>query len=294
MALVTLHFQHPGLRAAVGLQMGDIPASAWSNDFNWIQEANAGFRLHPKIWIDGGLFRTHIGLESIQPRENICQSVSLVTYFEPYYLSGIKLSYTPGPRLTFQAQVFNSFNGFTENNRKKAVGISCMYEPRNTLSLTSNLLFSDDAPTGSSSKRRLYWNTFGSWRKGRWLAGAELNGGVQSQLDAAAKRSAIWMYSAMFSARYQLTNSRFIYSRLEIFRDPNEMLTGPVLDRNHSLVGLQVEGLTMGFEWRPFLNAHIRLEGRGLYTRQDEMIFSFYSKSADYRTELLASMGIWF
>ncbi|HPI10023.1 MAG TPA: hypothetical protein PLK63_03235 [Catalimonadaceae bacterium] len=44
----------------------------------------------------------------------------------------------------------------------------------------------------------------------------------------------------------------------------------------------------------PYPNAHIRLESRGLYTRQDEMIFSYYSKPADYRTELLASMGIWF
>jgi hypothetical protein len=294
MALLSVQFQHPGLRATMCLQFGDIAASAWSPDFNWIQEANAGFRLHPKFWIDAGFFRTHLGLESIQPRENICQSIARVTYFEPYYLSGFKLSWLAANHLTFQAQILNSFNGFTETNHKKAVGLSCMYEPGSHLSITSNLLYNDDAPDGTSSVRRLYWNTFGSWRKGRWLAGAEVNAGYQTQKDGSGKQYDIWMYSAMISGRYQLNASHFVYSRFEFFRDPDEMLTGPVIDKNHSLVGLQVEGLTLGFEWRPYPNAHIRLEGRGLYTRQDEMIFSYYSKPADYRTELLASMGIWF
>ncbi|MEZ4720982.1 MAG: outer membrane beta-barrel protein [Flavobacteriales bacterium] len=67
-------------RANLTLQYGDIARSAWSPTFSMLQEANAGIRIVPRLWFDAGLFRTHIGLESIQPRENITSSIAIVTY----------------------------------------------------------------------------------------------------------------------------------------------------------------------------------------------------------------------
>jgi len=83
-------YQAKSFRATTTLFTGDCPKAAWSSDFNAIQEANLGFKLCRKLWLDMGFFRTHIGLESIQPRENMTLSLATTTYFEPYFLSGAK------------------------------------------------------------------------------------------------------------------------------------------------------------------------------------------------------------
>src|SRR6476469_1078968 len=51
------------VRGLITLHYGDIPASSWSGTFNMIQDANVGVRLHKKLWLDAGFFRTHIGAE---------------------------------------------------------------------------------------------------------------------------------------------------------------------------------------------------------------------------------------
>jgi hypothetical protein len=88
-AQLSTRFVSQGARANLTLQYGDIPNSAWSSRFTNIQEANAGIRLVPRLWLDAGFFRTHIGLESIQPRENIASSIAVITYYEPYLMSGL-------------------------------------------------------------------------------------------------------------------------------------------------------------------------------------------------------------
>ena len=113
---------------------GDCPKSSWSEHLNFIQEANIGFKVVKKLWLDAGFFRTHIGLESIQPRENITMSLATTTYFEPYFLSGLKLTWQQSEKLAFQINSFNSFNQFIESNKNKAFGMSVAYSPTKKLS----------------------------------------------------------------------------------------------------------------------------------------------------------------
>lgn len=297
MAMIYARYSQKRIRGIVALHVGDIATSAWSKEYNLIQEANAGLRLHSKWWIDAGFFRTHIGLESIQPRENTCQSLALVTYYEPYYLSGAKLSYQPSDRLILQGQIFNGFSGFVTTNKRKAFGLSALYEPFSKLSVTSNFMYSDDAERNNPSQPRLYSNTFGTFRAENWLIGAELNVGLQHYINPLARQDGRvweWMVSAMISARRRLSTDWFGYGRLEFFRDPDEMLTGPLYNETHNLVGLQAEAVTVGAEWKPLPNAHIRLESRGIYTRRDENVFQFEGKSSPMRVEAIAALGVWF
>lgn len=297
MAMLYARYSQEKMRGVVGLHMGDIAASAWSPVYNLIQEANAGLRLHRKWWLDAGFFRTHIGLESIQPRENTCQSIALVTYYEPYFLSGAKLSFLASPKLTAQIQVFNGFSGFVTQNQRKAIGASALYEASSAFSLTSNVLYSDNAKIHEPAQPRFYSNTFCTWKRGSWLIGAEFNGGVQHSVNPLKPNTDPvweWMLGSMVSARKKVANDWFGYGRFEFFRDPDEMLTGPIFNRNHNLIGLQAEALTLGAEWKPLPNAHVRLEARGIYTRFDENIFQFEGQSSPTRLELLAGMGVWF
>lgn len=297
MAMLSAQYRHRLIRANFRMHWGDIAQSAWSPDFNVIQEANAGFRLHTRWWLDVGFFRTHIGLESIQPRENICQSLSLVTYFEPYYMSGAKLSFAWSKKVTLQTQVLNTFNGFVDNNKSKAWGISALLEPNKHWTITTNFLFSNDAPDGAKARPRLYWNTYATGKWEKWLIGFEANFSTQrspalggDSLQFATDK----MISFLASARFQFHTRFFAYGRGDFFYDPDEILTGPVKDSNHQLVGLEALGGTLGIEWRPLANASLRCETRNITTLKDEKIFSLYGQSSNRRWEFLAGLGIWF
>ena len=296
-AMITARYSQDKVRGILGLHIGDIPASAWSKEYNIIQEANAGIRLHKKWWLDAGFFRTHIGLESIQPRENTCQSISVLSYYEPYYLSGAKLSFLMCKNWTLQAQVFNGFNGFVTENKRKAFGLSALYEHGDHFSLTTNLMYSDDAIGNEPAQTRFYSNSYCTYKNDNWFLGLEFNTALQHSINPIAPQNGRiweWMASAMVSARRKISADWFGYSRFEFFRDPDEMLTGPFYNETHNLIGLQAEAFTLGAEWKPLPNAHIRLESRGIYTRYDENVFQFEGKTSPVRIELIAGMGVWF
>lgn len=297
LAQITTKYSSKSLRAITTLHFGDMPRSIWSRPYNMIQEANAGIRLLKRVWLDAGFFRTHIGVESIQPRENITSGVAIVTFFEPYYLAGAKLSFLLNDKLTLQLNSFNSYNSFVETNRKKAVGFSLTYDASQKLSFTFNSLWNDDSPDSSHvTHRRLYNNAYVIYKSGRFNLGAEVNFCFQQNTSLNGNvRQAAYMYSGLVSARYMLVKRFYLYGRLEYFSDPNEILTGPEVNENRKLIGLDIGGATLGVEYKPLPNAYLRLEGRALETQGgDEKIFLLNGQSSATRYEMIASLGVWF
>jgi hypothetical protein len=296
LAQITARYSSRNARVNTVVQYGDMPRSVWSPVYNYLQEANAGIRLFSKLWLDAGLFRTHIGLESVQPRENIASSVAVVTFFEPYYMSGAKLTYQASDKLTLQVNAFNSFNGFLETNHKKAVGFSCVYDVSPKLSITFNTLWNDDSPDSAKvAHGRLYNNAYLIYKTRRLTLGLEANYGLQQNTSLKSPNKTAQMYSALAEAKYMLVDKFNIYGRGEYFTDPDEMLTGPEYNQNTQLIGLTVSGGTLGFEFRPLQNAYLRLEGRVLQTHDtNEEIFYLKRKSSTMRQEAMCSFGVWF
>lgn len=296
LAQLSAKYTSKNARAALTMHYGDMPRSVWSPIYNYVQEANVGLRLYKKLWLDAGLFRTHIGLESIQPRENIASGVAVATFFEPYYMSGAKLTYVATDKLTMQLNAFNSFNGFLENNNQKAVGFSTMYEPNSKFSLTFNTLWNDDTPDGVQPKQgRLYNNLYMVYKSSRWTLGAELNYGLQQHTSISSKDKTAQMYSGLFLVKYKVTSTYSLYGRVEHFSDPDEILTGPEFNQNKKLIGLNISGGTVGMEYKYKPNSYLRMESRYLLTHgTDEKIFYRKQESSNNRAELLITFGIWF
>lgn len=283
------------VRGAFTLHFGDIPQSAWSAKYNIIQEANVGVRIIPKLWFDIGFFRTHIGLESIQPRENIASSIATTTYFEPYFLSGAKLTYTFNKKFTLQANVFNGFNTFIETNKNKAIGLSALITPNDHFSITVNAITSDEYPDYiTQSHQRFYTNIYGVYKSNRFDVGAEYNFGMQANSRLSNPNETAYMQSALLAVKYKLKKYVGFYARGEFFSDPDEILTGPIVNSNHDLVGLHIFGETVGIEVKPIKNSYIRLEGRTLHTNRNEDIFLIDHKSANHREEVMCTLGVWF
>jgi hypothetical protein len=292
---VSAKYQSERLRGVATVFFGDCPQSAWSPHLNLIQEANAGFRIAGRWWLDAGFFRTHIGLESIQPRENITTSFATTTYFEPYFLSGAKLTWQHSEKLILQLNAFNGFNTFVETNSNKALGFSTAYAPDSRWSYTFSTIFCDESPDGfPRNQLRNYNNLVAVYKSPRLTIGLEGNFGWQQHSGLTDSSATAYMCSALAAAKYRFTHHWGIYGRGEIYTDPDEMLTGPVQNADHTLTGLDVVGFTGGIEYKPIPNAYLRTEYRFLQTKPSERIFFYNSGSVNYRNEIIVSLGLWF
>lgn len=297
MAMVNLQYQNDYVNGVLTVHTGDIAASAWSPVYNHIQEAHVGIRLINKLWLEGGYFRTHLGFESIQPRENIGSTIALTTYYEPYYLSGAKLTYYANEKLSLQVNAFNGFNTFVAINKKKSVGFTAVYELRKNFVMSYNCLISDNTPDSiSTSHLRLYNDFYLAYKSKRFNLGLEMNFGLQENTGIVDSTKMATMFSMTVAGKYKIKNDKYsVYGRAEIFNDPDEILTGPVNNANHQLVGINAIGLNGGIEFKPMPNAYLRLEGRYLHLLKDETIF--YSGQNNYtnvRKEFVSALGFWF
>lgn len=296
MLMINAKYTSTKLRGNLTLHYGDIAASAWSNKYNYIQEANVGFKILKGVWFDAGYFRTHLGVESIQPRENITSSISAVTYYEPYYLSGAKLTFHLTDKFSLQVSAFNGFNTFVETNQSKAFGFSAIYDVSEKLSLNFNTLYADESPDEQKRKqKRLYNNFYLTYKSKRFDLAAEANYGVQENSVLTDTTASAFMYSALLVTRVRFTKNFSVYGRGEYFKDQNELLTGPVLNEYHKLVGLHLWGATFGIEVKPIANSYLRFECRRIETQDvDEKVFFFNNKYSNRRDEFIAALGFWF
>ena len=294
MVMLSMKYRSERLRANSIFQFGDIPQAAWSPSLHNIQEANMGFRIVKKLWFDAGFFRTHIGLESIQPRENMTMSIAVPTFFEPYYMSGAKLTYTGFEKLTIQVNAFNGFNGFIETNDTKAYGANLVYDFTPNFNITYSFITSDESRRGDGTQQRFYNNLISTFRSNTWTFGFEFNYGTQLNSGLSDPTKTAEVYSGLLAANYRFNHYFSVYSRLAYFQDRDEMLTGPIENQNHELVGLDILGTTAGIEYNPILNSYVRLEGRLLQTDKNETVFYPLQGDAHQRLELNIGMGVWF
>lgn len=290
-----IKYQSRRFRGIATIFFGDTPISAWSPSFNMIQEANLGFRIKGNLWLDAGFFRTHIGLESIQPRENITMSFAATTYFEPYYLSGAKLTWERSSKWIFQLNAFNGFNNFVENNANKALGASVSYTPNKHVNITASTLLCDESPDGFPvNQTRTYTNVIAVYKTTHWTLGLEANYGAQTHSKLADSNATAQLFSTILAAKYRIAPEWAIYGRGEYFTDPDEILTGPVINENHELTGLDLAGATLGGEYKPIPNSYFRVEGRLLHAANNERIFFYNDQSSNLRYEIIVGIGLWF
>lgn len=87
-----------------------------------LQEAVAGVRVAPGLWLDGGVFFSHIGQESWISRDNPTYTRSFTAEYTPYYGSGLKATWSPSATVTAQLHLVNGWQNITETNEDKALG----------------------------------------------------------------------------------------------------------------------------------------------------------------------------
>ena len=294
-AQITASYTSSKVRAVITLHYGDLPTSAWSPVYNMIQEANMGIQLRPKLWLDAGFFKTHIGTEALLPKDNVATSISVITLYEPWFQSGAKLTYSPNEKYVFCLHVLNGYNTFVDNNSKKSIGITAFYAPNDKFNVGYYNLYGDEMPdTMAGSHKRFLNNLVFNYQftpKLKGIAGFDYISQQNSGLTDPTKTASIT--SAILTLKYQFHSQIAGYGRFEYFSDPDGFLTGTILDAAGNTTGYKLTGYTIGLEYKMTDNSYFRLEGRDLNMDKDQKIFRTNGQDTNNRLEGMLNFGIW-
>lgn len=110
-----------------------------------IQEAYAGYQVTPSLWVDGGVFYSHMGLESWASKDNLTYTRSLTAEYSPYYSSGMRAIWAATPKLTAHLHVVNGWQNISETNTDKGVGLRLDFNPSSTVALSYYNFFNGEA-----------------------------------------------------------------------------------------------------------------------------------------------------
>lgn len=291
-AQVSLKYNDEKVHGAITLQYGDIPSVNWPSGQQFIQEAYAGFQPAKRLWIDAGYFLTHIGAEGVLPKNNFLTSLTIATYYEPFYQSGIRITFDISQKFYGALHLLNGSNVFADNNKNKSVGLTLGFKPKENIEIIYNNLTGNEMPSGSVGKLRVYNNLvvkLSPSKKVDIIIGGDL--AIQENSGLTDSTASAVMYSGLAAIRLKPTSKFSASLRSEFFNDKNGFLSGVITQTDGTKAGMNAFGFTLGFEVRPVSNAYFRIEGRYLTAIDKQKIFNEGKSS---RIEAITNIGVEF
>lgn len=291
--LFTANYKSESMRAKLAFHFGDMPNVAWQTKLNFIQEAYIGFKLSDKLWFDVGNYLTHIGIESVNPKDNWLSTLSLLAQNEPFYQAGAKLTYEPNTDLKMQIHLLNGYNLFEDNNRNKSLGYTIAYQLKDNLKLSLNGIIGNEDYLGlihpdykfSQGNKILNsflieWDCSNSFKlKGLFdISSQEVD---VTNVNKERSKGNSNILAAFVAAKYLFSESFSLNSRIEMY---NTYLKTAETFNSKAL------GYTIGLEYKPRTNSYIRLENRLMnYSDETNSIKPFKS-----RNEVICGIGLYF
>ncbi len=285
-----LHYEGKDVRSNLTVHYGDIAKATWSSRFPNIQEANVGVHLFPNWWLDIGFFTTHIGTESFLPKNNYLSSTAVLTYNEPFYQAGAKLAYEGSEKYDVEFWITNGYNFFQDVNKDKSFGLLFNYNISKNSSITyTNLSGNEQAIDDEVKKFRSYHNLyFNSSIKNMILLTLGVDYGWQT--NTISNTETATMFGGVATIRFKWTEKLSTTLRQEIFQDEAGFISGPVATIDMIPEGLQLQGTTLGVEYKPTNNSYLRAETRRLQSLSENAIL-FANDTPRTRWESMITVG---
>jgi hypothetical protein len=253
-----------------------------------IYEANAGINLSKKkqLWIDIGVFASHIGFESAIGKDCWNMTRSILADNSPYYESGIKLSYTSdNGKLFASALVLNGWQRIQKvnGNSLPSFGWQITGKPNDKILINSSSFIGTDKDDETRQMRYFHnlYAIFNVTEKFGLITGFDIGA---EQKAKGSKAYNVW-YSPVLIARYQPINKLALAARFEYYSDRNGVIISTGTPN-----GFATLGYSLNVDVIPIADALIRIEGRLLQSRQDEI---FEQRNGSF-TKLSPSIGLSF
>lgn len=235
-----------------------------------VYEANAGVKLSKtaNLWVDAGIFASHIGFESAIGKDCWTLTRSMLADNSPYYESGAKLSYTsPSGKWYVSGLVLNGWQRIqrVEGNRTLAFGHQITYKPNAKITLNSSSFVGNDKPA-ADKRMRYFHNFYGQFQityKFGLIAGFDI-GAEQKAKDSESYSS--W-YAPVLIAKYNVTDKVSISARGEYYADEDGVIIATGIEN-----GFKTMGYSLNFDYAIYSNVVWRVEARTLNSK-DEIFF---------------------
>lgn len=276
LGFVKLGIVHAKYRANVAFHAGTYVNDNYAAEpgvLKNILEANAGVSLNKKnnLWVDGGVFASHIGFESAISIDQWTLTRSLLAESSPYFLSGVKFTYQPDSKWELAALVCNGWQRIKrlQGNSMLSFGTQLKADPTENITINWSTLTGTDDPD-STRRMRYFSNLYGQFRlSDKWGLIAGFDMGVQQR----SKNSPVYdqWFSPVLIIQYALNNNWKAALRTEYYKD----VTGIIIPTG-TANGFRTTGLSANIDYSPISNVACRFEGRWLHSADD--IFT-YKKS---------------
>lgn len=254
-AVVLLNYSTPKIRARVGLHTGTFIQANYAQDpivLRFIHEANAGVRVNNDLWIDAGVFASHIGVESAISIDNWTLTRSLAAENSPYYETGVRAIFKPNDSWSFTGLVLNGWQNIRDYNSNKAFGTQIQFKPTQNILFNSSTFIGNENP--DSLKAMRYFHDFYSiiqLSKSISVSGT-FDLGVQEKFGGHKYN---WWMAMVLITRFQFNESFATAIRGEWFNDRGRV----VID---SPERFQTSAFSINFDYLIKTNALFRLEAK--------------------------------
>jgi hypothetical protein len=273
LALVQFSAIHEKYRAQLGMQMGTYAHDNYVNEqpiFQFVNEAYVGISLNKKnnLWVDAGIFNSHLGFESVISAENLILSRSLSSENSPYFLSGARIQYSPSSKWLFLGVITNGWQRIQRvpGNSILSGGTQITYTPSSKYQFNWSTFIGTDDP--DSTRRVRFFNNFhGIFHfSDRWSGIAGIDIGFQQKFKGSSDYT-IW-FTPNIIAQYQLSKNWKTSFRLEYYQDENGVII-PTGTAN----GFKTFGLTYNLRYSPIPNITCSFETRW-FSSKDEIFIT--------------------
>jgi hypothetical protein len=232
-----------------------------------VYEANAGIKISKRnnIWIDAGIFSSHIGFESAVSKDCYSLTRSILAENSPYYESGLKVTYVSADSKWLLSGLF--LNGWQhiqrpDGNNTPAFGTQVTFTPNDKITINYSTFIGNDKPD-DAKQMRYFHNLYGHFHfsnKIHLTAGFDF--GMEQQSTGSSHYNQ-W-YSPVLIAKFFFDDQWSITARGEWYTDADEVIITTGTEN-----GFQTSGFSLGVDYRIMENAVWRIEGRALNSKDD-------------------------
>lgn len=273
LALVKGSYGTEYIRANLALAGGSYMNTNYASEpgvLNNIYEGNVGLKLSERhnLWLDAGVFPSHIGFESATGKDNWVLTRSMGADNTPYYETGAKISYTSeqGTWLV-SALVLNGWQHIrhADENSSPSFGTQVTYKPSARITLNSSTFIGNDQPD-HARKNRYFHNFYGIFQINSVLSaifGLDI-GAEQKNIRSSGMNS--WVNPTVI-LRYAPTAKSAIAMRAEYYEDKNGVIIATGTPN-----GFRTWGFSANYDYHIANNMLWRMEARTFNSKDD--IFS--------------------
>ncbi len=255
-----------------------------------IYEANAGVKLSKtkSLWVDAGIFASHIGFESAVGKDCWNLTRSMLADNSPYYESGAKLSYTSNSGKWFvSGLVLNGWQRIqrVEGNKTLAFGHQLTYKPNAKVTLNSSSFIGNDKPN-ESKQMRYFHNLYGQFQlNDKWGLTAGFDIGAEQKTKGSESYNC--SYSPVFIAKYKATDKINVAARGEYYSDKNGVIIATGTPN-----GFQTFGYSVNLDYNIYDNVVWRIEARNLSSKDE--VFSKNGNPSEQNFVAITALAISF